>query len=583
MTKIHLLDDATINKIAAGEVVERPASVVKELVENAVDAGATKVRVEITRDHEHVSSIRVVDDGDGMTAEDAALAFARHATSKIRSSDDLASIHSMGFRGEALASIASVSRVLLVTKPREGDGITGTRMRVEAGKILDSDETGAPAGTDIRVSDLFYNTPARRKFLKTVKTELQHILQIAEAMALAHPDTSFSLLVNGNTRLRTPGTGLFNAVMAIFGVDTATSLVPVSRRETEITIEGYCAPIRIDRPNAEGIMISVNGRQVASPSLTRAVREGYGTLLPRGRYPLAILNLSVPLAQVDVNVHPTKREVRIEGEAGITRGVSSAIAEALEDADLSGRRAPEVKTHSPGEGGKSPAVREAPPRYRAGHQQHLDSDLRLRRTKEGDARGLRRLPRLRVLGQVEDAYIIARTEGGEEKLVIVDQHAAHERVLYEQLLRRREEGVESQELITPLIISLQPGLAARVLSALHVLQQEGFLLEEFGPDTFAVRTIPVVLGRQPEPGLIQDILQDISEGENVALSEGKEKITTIIACRGAIKAGAPLTADQMMTLIDQLAYCERPFTCPHGRPAIIMLSRAELDALFRRT
>ncbi|MDT8357353.1 MAG: DNA mismatch repair endonuclease MutL [Methanomicrobiaceae archaeon] len=585
MTRIHLLDDATINKIAAGEVVERPASVVKELVENAVDAGATKVRVEITTDHEHVSSVRVVDDGEGMTAEDAALAFARHATSKIRSSDDLASIHSMGFRGEALASIASVSRVLLVTKPRGGDGIGGTRVLVEAGEILDSDETGAPAGTDIRISDLFFNTPARRKFLKTVKTELQHILQIAEAMALAHPDTSFSLLVNGNGRLRTPGTGLFNAVMAIFGVDTATSLIPVSRKGPKITIDGYCSPIRIDRPNAEGIMISVNGRQVASPALTRAVREGYRTLLPRGRYPLAVLNISVDSAQVDINVHPTKREVRIDGEAGITREVSSAIAEALEGSDLAGRRASEVKTSSLGERGEGPAVREAPPLYRTGHQQHLDSDSRLRRTREGNARGLRRLPPLRVLGQVEDAYIIARTGGGEEEeeLAIIDQHAAHERVLYEQLLRRRGEGVESQELITPLIISLRPGVAASVRSALHILQQEGFLLEEFGPDTFAVRTIPVVLGRQPEPGLIQDILQDISEGVNVSLSEGKEKITTIIACRGAIKAGAPLTADQMTTLIDQLAHCERPFTCPHGRPAIVMLSRSELDALFRRT
>jgi DNA mismatch repair protein MutL len=583
LTRIHLLDDATINKIAAGEVVERPASVVKELVENAVDAGAKKVRVEITTDREHVSSIRVVDDGEGMTAEDAALAFARHATSKIRSSDDLVTIRTMGFRGEALASIASVSRVLLVTKPREGDGITGTRIYLEAGDILDSTDTGAPAGTDIQVTDLFYNTPARRKFSKTVKTELQHILHIAEAMALAHPDIAFSLFHNGHERFRTTGTGLFNAILTIFGVDIAGSLIPVSKTAPMIAIEGYCAPIRIDRPNAEGIVISVNARQVASPALTRAVREGYGTLLPRGRYPLAILNLTLDTAQVDINVHPTKREVRIDGEGDITREVASAIADALGGADLAGRRAPEVKAYAPAETTPASAVREARPLYRTGHQHSLDSDMRLRRTGEEKSGDRRRLPPMEVLGQVAGAYIIARTKGGEEELAIIDQHAAHERVLYEQLLRRRAQAVESQELITPLVVPLQPKVAASVRSALHVLLQEGFLLDEFGPDTFAVRTIPVVLGRQPDPGLVEDILHDISEGGIVSLSEGKEKITTIIACRGAIKAGSILTPDQMTTLIDQLAHCDQPFTCPHGRPAIVMLPRAALDALFQRT
>ncbi|MCK8518941.1 DNA mismatch repair endonuclease MutL [Methanoculleus sp. 7T] len=582
-TKIRVLDPDTVNQIAAGEVVERPASVAKELLENAVDAGATSILVEVSSDLREITKIRVTDDGEGMTPEEAALAFHPHATSKIRDIVDLSSIRTLGFRGEALASIAAVAEVTLITRPRGAGALAGIRMVVRGGEVVERSEVGAPEGTTVIVERLFYNTPARRKFLKSRNTELAHIYGVVENLALAHGEVAFRVVHNEKERMATQRSGgLLNAVAGLYGADLARALVPVEGRLPFLRIGGYVSRPSENRGNPSQVAVSINGRSVASRQIAAAVREGYGTLLPRDRYPVAFLDLSIETDLVDVNVHPTKREVRLSREREILTAVAAAVAEALAGHDLA-REAPAepVQQQIIPEGpvqARAPAVGETEAFYTPGHQELVLSDRQLRRTEVGGAENL--LPAMEPVGQVAATYIVA--EGTDGTLYLVDQHAAHERVLYDQVVERRDAEPRSQELITPVVLSFPPRESAALRDAMPLLADEGFVVEEFGRDTFAVRAVPVALGTLEDLEVVRETIADLLADASRTAPDRREAVTCIVACRGAVKAGALLTHEQQKRLLAQLARTKTPWTCPHGRPTVVAFDKRKLDGMFRR-
>ena len=589
---IHLLDASEAMKIAAGEVVERPASVVKELVENSLDAGATRVRVEVTSDPQRITRITVTDDGIGMNRADARLAFLPHATSKIRSLADLAGTFSLGFRGEALASIAAVSQVTLVTRCRGGGCETATRVLARGGEILEVGDAGGPQGTTVVVEDLFYNTPARQKFLKSLPTELAQLTGALEALAISHPSVVLQFLQNGRQRLATRrGPDLLETVRAIFGNEVAGDLIPVAADQPLVRVAGYVSMPFSPRKTPSRILVSINGRPVFSRQILRAIRQGYGTLLPSHTYPTAFLDLRIDPSRVDVNVHPTKRHVRIGKEQEILAVIQDAVREGLSGKDLTppvrggesaARITPEpLPSHSPlrahvGIPEAGTAVQESTP------VTARLTDRRLRQTElpTGMATEESRIPDLEVIGQVGGTYILARTRG--DDLVLIDQHAAHERILYDQVAGQRDARRISQELLVPVVLRESPREAELLRDMAGLLEERGFLVEEFGKDTFLVRGIPSVLGRLEDASSIQDLLGDIFSGEVDTPEETAEQITRSIACKGAIKAGTACTPEQCRRLVAQLRLTGNPYTCPHGRPTMVSFSRSALDALFKR-
>ncbi|MDD1669400.1 MAG: DNA mismatch repair endonuclease MutL [Methanomicrobiales archaeon] len=587
---IHLLDASEAMKIAAGEVVERPASVAKELVENSLDAGAKRIRVEVTSDSQRITRITVTDDGIGMNRADARLAFLPHATSKIRALSDLNNTLSLGFRGEALASIAAVSQVTLTTRCRgEGCG-NATRVRVRGGEILNLTEAGAPTGTTVVVEDLFYNTPARQKFLKSLQTELAQFTGALEALAISHPSVVFQFFHNGRERLATGrGHDLFEAIMDLYGDEVAGDLIPLSAEHPLIRIWGYISTPFSPRKTPSRVLISINGRPVFSRQILRAVRKGYGTLLPSHTYPVAFLDLSLDPSRVDVNVHPAKRHVRIGKEHEILAVIEEAVRENLAGQDLTppvqerggARISPRVvppALHRPATGipADTGAVRQPSP------VSARVTDMRLRQTElpTGLAGTESLVPELEVVGQIGGTYILARTRG--DDLILIDQHAAHERVLYDQVTEKRDALRVSQELLVPVIIRESPREAAFLKGITGLLAERGFLVEEFGKDSYLVRGIPSVLGRLDDASSIQDLLGDIFSGEVDAPEDMGERISRSIACKGAIKAGTICTPEQCQRLIAQLRLTRSPYTCPHGRPTMVSFSKTALDALFKR-
>ena len=583
MTKIQVLDPDTVNQIAAGEVVERPASVVKELLENAIDAGATSILIDVTSDLAGVTKIRVTDNGEGMTPEEAVLAFHPHATSKIRDIADLLAIRTLGFRGEALASIAAVAEVTLVTRPRGAAALAGAWVVVRGGEVVEKREVGAPEGTTVVVERLFYNTPARRKFLKSRNTELAHIYAVVENLALAHGEVAFRVVHNGKERMGTQRSGgLLNAVAGLYGADLARALVPVEGRLPILRVGGYVSRPSESRGNPSQVVISINGRSITSRQIAAAVREGYGTLLPKDRYPVAFIDLAIDTGLVDVNVHPTKREVRLSREREILAAVTAAVAEALVGHDLA-RDVPaepvqqQIVAPEPGPGPR-PAVGEGEASYTAGHRELTLSDKQLRRTEGVGTENL--LPAMEPIGQVAATYIVA--EGADGTLYLIDQHAAHERVLYDQVTEQRDAGAGSQELIIPVILSLPPKESAALRDAVPLLAEEGFVVEEFGRDTFAVRAVPAALGATEDPETVRETIDDLLAGESRTAPDRREAVTCIVACRGAVKAGTHLTHDQQKRLLAQLARTKTPWTCPHGRPTVVAFDKRRLDGIFRR-
>lgn len=581
MTEIHVLDPETVNQIAAGEVVERPASVAKELLENAIDAGATVILLEIASDAAGITKIQVTDNGEGMTPGEAVLAFQPHATSKIRDITDLSTIRTLGFRGEALASIAAVSEVTMVTRPRGGEALSGTRLVVRGGEIVETAEVGAPEGTTVTVERLFYNTPARRKFLKSRNTELAHVYAVVESLALAHGEIAFRVVHNGKERMATQrSAGLLATIAGLYGADLARSLLPVEGRLPFLTIRGYVSRPQENRGSPSQISLSINGRSILSRKIAAAVREGYGNLLPKDRYPVAFMDVAIDTGLVDVNVHPTKREVRLSREREILEAVTTAVRKALADHDLS-RNAPEEPVQQQIVADDTPPVaRETEAVYAAGHRRGPAlADRRLRRTEREGEKNL--LPAMEPIGQVAATYIAA--EGVDGTLYLVDQHAAHERILYDQVVEQRDAESAAQELLVPVILSLSPKEAAALREAIPLLAGEGFVVEEFGRDAFAVRAVPAALGAvEDAAGTVRETIADLLSGESRAHTDRREAVTCIIACRGAIKAGTHLTPEQQRLLISQLARTKTPWTCPHGRPTVVAFDRKKLEKIFGR-
>jgi DNA mismatch repair protein MutL len=585
---IRLLDSATVNQIAAGEVVERPASVVKELVENAIDSGAQSIRIDLSSNGE-IKTIRVTDDGSGMSHDEVRLAFTSHATSKITIIDDLYHIHTLGFRGEALASIAAVSRVTLVTKT--GGGSAGTKIVIEGGEIKEHVATGAPVGTSVLVENLFFNTPARKKFQKSKNTELAHIHSIMEGICLANPDISFRLYNNHHEQLVTErSSDITDTIARIYGEDITRDLVPVSSTMPFMSITGWIAPPSRARKDNARMIVAVNQRYISSPIINAAIREGYGTLLPKDKFPVTFLRLEINTELVDVNVHPAKKLVRLTKE----REISDAIKKAVKNTLLTHDLVPAVDV-SP-RAGESLRVKhsripvtmyrhEDKPRgvNETNHAGTITTDRQLRQTEltTGTPQVNPLVPYMDVIGQFGGIYIVATTKTGE--LLLIDQHAAHERILYEIVKRKSQGRWMSQELLVPLVLHQTAKEAALLRDLIHLLENEGLVLEEFGRDSFIVRAIPAALGRSDETAVVMEIIEDlITENRSRGYDE-QERITRIIACRGAIKAGTVCSREQCQRVIDQLRLAENPFTCPHGRPTMIRFTRAELDAMFKRT
>jgi DNA mismatch repair protein MutL len=592
--RIHLLDPATINQIAAGEVVERPASVVKELVENAIDADAGSVTIELALSKDTITSIRVTDDGSGMSPVDAECAFVPHATSKISSLEDLHHIQTLGFRGEALATIAAVSRVTLTTKLRGSGGVPGTRIIIEGGKIQETSATGSPEGTSVLVEDLFFNTPARKKFQKSKNTELAHIHELLEGICLSHPDIAFHLFLNGNELLVTDRTTRpLDTIARLFGSEVTRDLVPVNASLPFITITGYVSRPALTRKDRARMLVAVNQRYITSQPVSEAIKAGYGTLLPKDRFPVAFLSLAIDTTLVDVNVHPTKKQIRLSREKEITDAVRTAVRDALLAQDLipaaespaarvplmPGPATVPVNSYEFSTASLPAGVSELT------HAGTISTDKRLRQTELSiDSQPTyivsSLLPEIEVIGEFGGIYILARTE--HEELLLIDQHAAHERILYEQVSGYSKTIRPSQELISPVILHRTPKEAAVLRDLLPALAEEGFILEGFGGDSFLVRAVPVVLGRLEETTIIDEIISDLVSEETSQNVSNRERITRIVACRGAVKAGTVCTQEQCQRIVNQLRMMQNPFTCPHGRPTMIRFSRKELDAMFHR-
>jgi len=618
MSKIRILPEILSNKIAAGEVVERPASVVKELVENALDAGSSKIVLEVEKGGRRL--IRVSDNGSGMNRDDALLALERYATSKIFTDADLFAIQSLGFRGEALPSIASVSRFTLVT--RESDAAGGTEIRVAGGKILKVAETGAPPGTMVTVENLFFNTPARRKFMKTVTTEMGHIADIAYSIAMGRPDVYFRLIHNGKTlKSWPPASDRFDRIADVLGLDVRAGLYPVDRKADRVRVDGWVSSPQVFRSTSRGVYIYVNGRFVRDRVIQHALFAGYRQRLVKGRFPMAALFVSLPSAQLDVNVHPTKREVRFSQQRLIHDLVQAAVEEALDREDrpswggadvAPGERFKEEKqiseSRGPGyeaqssklkgqrrikglhgrqfdplnDGGLQPFGRKR--KTAARHPDTSDKGWQYEPGVRGEqARfwSAKNFGDLRIIGQLSNTYIACETPAG---LLLLDQHAAHERVLYEQLQKRA--GVlkkEAQRLLVPETVELgirEAGIMEELLAEFNTL---GLEIEPFGTNTFVVRSVPTMLaGREIEP-LIREIVETLAaDGFNSGLEQSFDTCLKLMACHGSIRARQALDERQIRKLLQQLDACENPSHCPHGRPTWVQWTRRELEKAFNR-
>ena len=602
--RIKILDETTANKIAAGEVVERPASAVKELVENAIDAGSTRIEVEIQEGG--LRLIRVTDNGYGMGKNDARLSLDRHATSKIQTAEDLTSVSTLGFRGEALPSIASVSRFTIIT--RLASDLEGTEIVVEGGHIKEISSVGCPAGTTIIVRDLFFNTPARLKYLKTTTTEAGHIADILNRLALAYPHISFRLTHNGRQLLATAGTGDARETMAsIYGGEVAKQLLPIEGVRDAYRIFGFVAKPSVYRKNRNHETIFVNRRFIHSRLISRAFEDAFQSLLPSGAHPIGVISVELPSSEVDVNVHPTKSEVKFQKERDVFLLVYHAVKDALQKACL----IPEANLPTKQEGGNeysaqplllqeeatavsrgglyaanTPAAAppKSPPLIFRDPQFIQSSPAQTQNTmpKEKivtveDAAG-KTFPLLQPIGQIDNTYIIAQ---GVDGMYLIDQHAAHERVLFEKFRDKKQGG--NQPLLVPWVWETTAQEALCIRENLTVFQELGFEVEEFGVRSFRICAVPLGMPTALLDKILQDFLQRLMEtGRQQSMLRNQELLISMTACKAAIKAHAKLSMPEMLNLLQQLSNTENPFTCPHGRPTIVHFSSVELARLFKR-
>jgi DNA mismatch repair protein MutL len=645
MARIHVLSEHVANKIAAGEVVERPASVLKELLENALDAGATRVRVQVEAGGKKL--IQVTDNGCGMVRDDALLAFERHATSKIKDAEDLLNIHTLGFRGEALPSIASVARVLLETRATEEDG--GTVLEIAGGKILRVEEAGLPQGTSLAVRDLFFNTPARKKFLKAESTELSHLASLVTHYALAHPDKHFELHSATEAMLiAAPVSSHSDRIYQIFGRETLDQLVPLAatmklervgipepppwRRGEDyqapvpgdIRLHGFISKPELQKLNRNSIYVFVNGRLIRDRMVQHAIIEGYRNILPPTVFPVVLLFIELPNEEVDANVHPSKTEVRFRQHTLVHDFVRESVRAALMKARPVPEFTREITAQPTAAAGLSP-----------GAQRHADGDFALRpetlppmnerlqfggeaitveanmavsgfgpigafamaqrvnghadtcgNVLEDEPQAVvdqLALASLRPVGQVRDSFILAVNADG---LWIIDQHVAHERVLFEKILRERgqnDAAQDGQRLLMPLLVELTPGQQAVFAEISDELRRNGFEVELFGTRTVAVKTAPGgVRPADVEKMLVELLDQFQQEEQALNLDKIRGKIAASIACHAAIKINMPLEQNKMEWLLKELAKTECPMTCPHGRPVVLRYSVKEIQKAFKR-
>ena len=626
MRPISVLDEATIDKIAAGEVVERPSSIVKELVENAIDAGASSITVEIKDGG--ISLIRITDNGTGIAKEQIRTAFLRHATSKITSAEDLSGVASLGFRGEALSSIAAVSRVELITKTK--DSLVGSRLILEGAKELAFEEIGAPDGTTFIIRDIFFNTPVRRKFLKTAATEGGYIVDLMEHMALSRPDIAFKFVVGNQTKFYTSGNGnLKEVIYRIFGKETSKEILPFSFSKEGITVDGFLGSPSMVRSNRNYEIYFLNGRFIKSSVLSKAIEDGYKEYLMQHKFPFCVLHITIEdKAQVDVNVHPTKMEVRFTDgpfiynlladeisyrlthkemipEATLPEPKISepkvivaevkqpeAVAPVLQETQLMTKQIPPVETPIP-TSVQAPKSVSTPPvkipepfevkrtreffveeaaKYTAVQETLFEqSEPLLSQKKKAD---------YRFIGQVFDTYWMIQYE---DKLMIVDQHAAHEKVKYERFMKRYlEKNVLSQNLLPPLVVTLNGREENVYKEYAEYFQNMGFEVEHFGGSEYTIRAVPVDLYGCDEKEMFLEVLDQLAEtGSRGNIHAIEDRIATM-SCKAAVKGNNRLKEAEAIELIDELLTLDNPYNCPHGRPTVITLSKYEMEKKFKR-
>ena len=619
MTQIHVLDDATINKIAAGEVVERPASVVKELVENAIDAGAEAVEIEIMGGG--TSFIRVTDNGRGMSRTDAETAILRHATSKIASASDLQNVSTLGFRGEALPTIASVSRFSLLTRRASDD--LGTRVDISGGKAPEIEDAGCEIGTTVRVEDLFFNTPARKKFLKTNATEAGKISDFVIRLALSRPDIAFRFINNNRLTLMTAGDdSLRHAIESIYGGDTAGALIPLDFHDAEadIRITGYISKPSMIRSSRAWQTFIVNGRTIQNRAIAKAIDNVYRALVPKMGFPLAVLRIEVPQRTIDVNVHPQKTEMKFEDEGRIFKAVyktvldairsvsgeAEAIAAAVERPKFHYEAAPLNLAAPAHPAGSSASSYSAPPvrpqtvheavqwrgqsvdlrtaqdvigAERAGERAALSAAQPVSAPVQAQGGDIEMEGKLLPIGQVDLTYIIAQSV---QALYIVDQHAAHERILFDRFTAQAD-GIPSQQMLVHAILSFDAREAQYIEENAELFDRLGFHLEPAGEREYRLTEAPADIPLDEAEAVIREILISLGDLHAATPAHLRQAGIATMACRAAIKAGEELSIRQMEILLDELCATPFPFTCPHGRPTILKFDTTDLAKMFKRT
>ncbi len=602
--RIQVLPPDVADKIAAGEVVERPASVVKELVENSIDAGARTIRIEL--EDAGIGLIAVIDDGEGMGPEDAVIAFQRHATSKVRCVDDLFHISTLGFRGEALASIAAVSTMNLVTR-RAGD-LAGTHVLARGGPIIETRSIGAVVGTRIEVSDLFGNTPARRKFLKAPSTEVGHVSELVTRTALAAPAVTFSLKHGKRTLLDYPGANDPSERLAqVFGRDRAIAMLPFHGRSVVGEIRGWLTGSHFSVPSARQIYTYVNGRYVRDKLVSHALVAGYSTLLMHGRYPAAVVFIDIDPAEVDVNVHPAKSEVRFRRGGAVHELITRAVMERLRsqpppahvppnpaaaavasvEATLAQMRIPMWPSAPFTRSTDFLRSTESTGPTRAATPFHMPTSPSLE-PGSGPAAALAAtatagfFSHLRVLGQAFEGYLVCESDGA---LLVIDQHAAHERVMFERLRTAYAAGgVQRQRLLVPVVVDVGAHAAPVVTERLAELELVGFELEPFGGTSLSVRAVPALLGDMDAGQLVRDLADELADvGGSTRVAQAAESVLSRLACHSAVRVGQSLSGDQIRALLLSMDNVDFASNCPHGRPAFITMPRSDLERLFKRT
>ncbi len=574
MGKIQVLDDHTINQIAAGEVIERPASVVKELVENSLDANAKNIWIRI--EDGGTSLVMIRDDGDGMDADDAELAFQKHSTSKIRSFNDLQTVNTSGFRGEALPSIASVSR-LRITTCKKGSDI-GTRITIEGNNSLDIEEYTAPQGTTIEVADLFFNTPARAKHLKRTATELQHIVKTVTIEAIRRPDVAFNLVHGERKLIEAPASDLKTRIGILLGREASRELIEFSGVGENLKLEGFLTKPAVSRKSMAGLYLHVNGRPIQARNICYSIRGAYGSLLHDGHFPVGALFLEIPAEDVDVNVHPAKTIVRIAREEKINKELRTIIKQILSEQALIAnidleRSKNDVLFEMPNTN-NTVRARATPVTSIDSFQQEFDVTLKEEEIETN-------MPSMRPLTLIENKYIVAM---GSEGLYIIDFHAAHERVMYERLKdQARFKRVGKQDLLKAISLELSKSEANGFEEMLPQINEMGFDVEKFGPSSFMIRSVPALLAGS-EPERIREAIDDIVESGSMKSAEEKHTyMMYTVACHSALRAGDKLTMAQMEFVIREMESIPNPYACVHGRPTVMTITPSELDKKFKRS